>query len=108
MAAGWALDLFRGRQTREHGDIEIAIPAASFPEVRNRFPGYVFDGAGSGRLWADATPDVNLRAPRLAAGNCTTFHSNGNGPASRIAVTVASSPEIRTRATDIPLFLRTS
>jgi uncharacterized protein CbrC (UPF0167 family) len=58
VAAGWALDLFLGRQTREHGDIEIAIPAASFPEVRGRFPGYIFDGAGSGRIWADATPDV--------------------------------------------------
>ena len=58
VAAGWALDLFRGRQTREHGDIEVAIPAASFPTVRIRFPGYVFDGAGSGRIWEDATPDV--------------------------------------------------
>jgi hypothetical protein len=42
---------------RAHGDIEIAIPAASFPEVRSRFPGYVFDAAGSGRIWEDATPD---------------------------------------------------
>jgi uncharacterized protein CbrC (UPF0167 family) len=58
VAAGWALDLFRGRQTREHGDIEIAIPAASFPEVRGRFPGYVFDAVGSGRIWEDATPDA--------------------------------------------------
>ncbi|MFJ1648779.1 nucleotidyltransferase domain-containing protein [Streptomyces sp. NPDC088258] len=58
VAAGWALDLFRGRQTRAHGDIEIAIPAASFPEVRPRFPGYVFDAAGSGRIWEDATPEV--------------------------------------------------
>jgi hypothetical protein len=58
VAAGWALDLFRGRQTREHGDIEIAIPAASFPEVRDRFPGYVFDAVGSGRIWENATPDV--------------------------------------------------
>jgi hypothetical protein len=58
VAAGWALDLFRGRQTRAHGDIEIAIPAAGFPEVRSRFPGYVFDAAGSGRIWADAGPDV--------------------------------------------------
>jgi uncharacterized protein CbrC (UPF0167 family) len=58
VAAGWALDLFRGRQTREHGDIEVAIPAARFPEVRSRFPGYIFDGVGSGRIWADATPDV--------------------------------------------------
>ncbi|MFJ6773456.1 nucleotidyltransferase domain-containing protein [Kitasatospora sp. NPDC091257] len=58
VAAGWALDLFRGRRTRAHGDIEIAIPAASFPEVRSRFPGYVFDAAGSGRIWEDAAPEV--------------------------------------------------
>jgi hypothetical protein len=58
VAAGWALDLFRGTQTRAHGDIEIAIPAASFPQVRHRFPGYVFDAVGSGRIWEDATPEV--------------------------------------------------
>ncbi|MEU6328147.1 hypothetical protein ABZ851_12820 [Streptomyces sp. NPDC047049] len=58
VAAGWALDLFRGRQTRAHGDIEIAVPAASFPQVRDRFPGYVFDAAGSGRIWEDATPEA--------------------------------------------------
>ncbi|MFF4693813.1 nucleotidyltransferase domain-containing protein [Streptomyces sp. NPDC001307] len=58
VAAGWALDLFRGTQTRAHGDIEIAIPAASFPEVRHRFPGYVFDAVGSDRIWEDATPEV--------------------------------------------------
>lgn len=58
VAAGWALDLFRGKQTRAHGDIEIAIPAASYPEVRDRFPGYVFDAVGSGRIWEGATPDV--------------------------------------------------
>jgi hypothetical protein len=58
VAAGWALDLCHGRQTREHGDIEIGIPAASFRTVRDRFPGYVFDAAGNGRIWADATPDV--------------------------------------------------
>lgn len=58
VAAGWALDLFRGHQTREHGDIEVGIPAAGFPEIRDRFRGYAFDAAGSGRIWADATPDV--------------------------------------------------
>lgn len=58
VAAGWALDLFRGRQTREHGDIEIAIPAAHFPEVRDRFPGYLFDAVGSGRIWQNAAPNV--------------------------------------------------
>ena len=58
MAAGWALDLFRGTQTREHGDIEVAIPAAGFPEVRSRFPGHVFDGAGGGGIWENAEPEV--------------------------------------------------
>ncbi|HEY2670609.1 MAG TPA: hypothetical protein VGJ07_09570 [Rugosimonospora sp.] len=58
VAAGWALDLFRGTQTREHGDIEIAIPAAAFPEVRYRFSGYAFDAVSSGRIWENATPDV--------------------------------------------------
>jgi Aminoglycoside-2''-adenylyltransferase len=57
VAAGWALDLFLGRQTREHGDLEIAIPAARFPEIRDRFPGYVFDAVGDRRIWTDATPD---------------------------------------------------
>jgi hypothetical protein len=58
VAAGWALDLFRGRQTRRHGDLEIAIPAADFPEIRPRFPGYVFDGVGDKCLWEDASPEV--------------------------------------------------
>ncbi|MEU1736905.1 hypothetical protein [Streptosporangium sp. NPDC020145] len=58
VAAGWALDLFRGRRTREHGDIEIAVPAADFPEVRDRFPGYALDAVSSGTLWENATADV--------------------------------------------------
>jgi hypothetical protein len=58
VAAGWALDLFRGRQTRQHGDIEIAVPAASFPAVRVLFPGYAFDGVGSGVIWEGATAGV--------------------------------------------------
>ncbi|MEU6819362.1 hypothetical protein ABZ921_01950 [Streptomyces atriruber] len=58
VAAGWALDLFRGTQTREHGDIEIAIPATDFPEVRSRFPGYAFDAVSRGRVWENATPAV--------------------------------------------------
>ncbi|KAA2257577.1 hypothetical protein F0L68_25105 [Solihabitans fulvus] len=58
VAAGWALDLFRGTQTRPHGDIEIAIPAEGFPEVRERFPGLAFDAVSSGRIWANAAPDV--------------------------------------------------
>jgi len=58
VAAGWALDLFLGRRTRAHGDIEIAVPAAAFPEVRDRFPGYAFDAVSSGRIWENAAPEV--------------------------------------------------
>ncbi|MDR2985516.1 MAG: hypothetical protein LBV34_11810 [Nocardiopsaceae bacterium] len=58
IAAGWALDLFRGRQTRPHDDVEIAVPAAGFPEIRDRFPKYVFDAVGSGRVWEGAGAEV--------------------------------------------------
>jgi len=58
VAAGWALDLFRGGQTREHGDLEIAVPFARFSEIRGRFAEYVFDGVGSERIWEDVTPEV--------------------------------------------------
>ncbi|MGW6737154.1 nucleotidyltransferase domain-containing protein [Streptomyces sp. NPDC055013] len=58
VAAGWALDLFRGRQSRPHGDLEIAVPSAGFTEIRDRFPEYVFDAVGSGRVWASAGTEV--------------------------------------------------
>ncbi|MEU8990587.1 hypothetical protein AB0C98_29950 [Streptomyces sp. NPDC048558] len=58
IAAGWALDLFRGRQSRPHGDLEIAVPSAGFTEIRERFPEYVFDAVSSGRVWASADAEV--------------------------------------------------
>jgi hypothetical protein len=73
VAAGWALDLFRGTRTREHGDIEIAIPAASFPETRDRFPGYAFDAVSSGRIWEEASPEV------LAATHQTWLRDRATG-----------------------------
>ncbi|MFD6463810.1 nucleotidyltransferase domain-containing protein [Streptomyces roseolus] len=33
VAGGWALDLFVGSTTREHEDIEIAVPRAAFGEI---------------------------------------------------------------------------
>lgn len=51
VVGGWALDLFRGEQTREHGDIEIAVPHSGFDEVRERLPGYEWFVAGNGRVW---------------------------------------------------------
>ena len=95
VAAGWALDLFRGRQTRAHGDIEIAIPAARFPEVRYRFPGYVFDAVGSGRIWEDAIPEVLAPYIRLGsairppATTCSTCSAN------RTTATPGSADEMR-------------
>jgi hypothetical protein len=51
VAAGWALDLWHGRQTRPHHDIEIAVPAGAFDQVREALPGYVLEPVGSGRRW---------------------------------------------------------
>ncbi|MCW8375445.1 nucleotidyltransferase domain-containing protein [Streptomyces justiciae] len=58
VAAGWALDLFRGEQSRPHGDLEIAVPTARFPELRDRFTGYAWDAVGWGRVWEGAGPEV--------------------------------------------------
>jgi hypothetical protein len=38
VAGGWALDLFRGRPTRPHDDIEVAVPAERFAEIEACFP----------------------------------------------------------------------
>jgi hypothetical protein len=51
VVAGWALDLFIGRQSRPHDDIEIGVPARSFPEIRFAFDEYDFDVVDSGRRW---------------------------------------------------------
>jgi hypothetical protein len=36
VAAGWALDLFQGRQTRDHDDLEIGAPAYAYEAIRER------------------------------------------------------------------------
>ena len=86
VAAGWALDLFRGEQTRPHGDLEIAVPAAGFPEIRDRFPGLVFDVASSGLVWFDARADVLaathqtwLRDPATGHYLCDVFREPHDG-----------------------------
>jgi len=64
VAAGWALDLFRGRQTRDHHDVEIAVPEARFAQIARRFPDIDFYVPIDGALVA-ASPDT------LAAGHQT-------------------------------------
>ncbi|MFF2080552.1 nucleotidyltransferase domain-containing protein [Kitasatospora sp. NPDC058162] len=73
VAAGWALDLFLGRRTRPHGDLEIALPAAGFPELRERFPEYAFDAVGYGRVWPAAD------AAALAATHQTWLRDPSSG-----------------------------
>jgi hypothetical protein len=51
VAAGWSLDLHRGSVTREHEDLEIAIPAADFDAIRTALGELEFVVAGDGRLW---------------------------------------------------------
>jgi hypothetical protein len=63
VTAGWAVDLFVGRETREHEDLEIAIPAAAWPLVRRQLSTLDFVVAGAGRLWPldSATLDAHFQ-----------------------------------------------
>ncbi|GAA2109393.1 hypothetical protein GCM10009759_50010 [Kitasatospora saccharophila] len=58
VAAGWALDLFLGEQTRPHGDLEVAVPADAFGELRSHLPELAFDAVGRGLTWPDAGPEA--------------------------------------------------
>jgi hypothetical protein len=52
VVAGWAIDLFIGRETRVHEDIEIGVPAAAFPSARDALGAFELDVVGDGRRWA--------------------------------------------------------
>jgi hypothetical protein len=56
VAAGWALDLFRGQQTREHEDLEMGLPDTpeAFGQVRQALHSFDIEVAGGpppGSLW---------------------------------------------------------
>ena len=51
VVAGWALDLFRGEVTREHEDLEIAVPAGRFGVIRAALADFEVEVVGSGRRW---------------------------------------------------------
>ncbi|HET7095717.1 MAG TPA: hypothetical protein VFI22_19650, partial [Thermomicrobiales bacterium] len=53
IVAGWAIDLFLGRQRRAHEDIEIGVPADRFGEVAAALAGYdlFVVGGPPGRAW---------------------------------------------------------
>jgi hypothetical protein len=48
VAGGWSLDLFLGRVTRAHEDIEIAVPAAGFAAVRTALASMHFEVISDG------------------------------------------------------------
>jgi Aminoglycoside-2''-adenylyltransferase len=51
VAGGWAIDLFLGGQTREHADIEIAVPREPAVEVFKALDGYELCPVGSHQTW---------------------------------------------------------
>jgi hypothetical protein len=51
VTAGWAIDLHRGETTRAHEDIEIAVPAGRFSDIRRALSEFDFDVVGSGHRW---------------------------------------------------------
>jgi len=59
VVGGWGIDLWLGEQTREHHDIEIAIPRSCFPQVPRFFPDLTFFAVGSGEVMLLADGDVH-------------------------------------------------
>ena len=55
VAAGWALDLFLGRQTRDHDDLELGVPEQRFGEVQHALAGFELVVVGGGRAWPMTT-----------------------------------------------------
>jgi hypothetical protein len=50
VAAGWAIDLHLGRQTRPHGDIEVAVPRGLFPRFRRELTAFDLYEAADGAV----------------------------------------------------------
>jgi hypothetical protein len=48
VVAGWALDLFRGKQTREHEDLEIAVPERSYAAIAEALASFDHFAVGDG------------------------------------------------------------
>jgi Aminoglycoside-2''-adenylyltransferase len=60
VAPGWALDLWRGEQTRDHGDLEIAVPGPDFGVVRAALAAYEMETIGSGHAWPLDSPAFDV------------------------------------------------
>ncbi|MCZ6870980.1 MAG: amino acid transporter [Gammaproteobacteria bacterium] len=58
VVGGWAIDLFLGRETRSHGDLEIAIARADFPRLRDHLRAYRLHSVGNGEVRAMSAGEV--------------------------------------------------
>ncbi|HEY8545117.1 MAG TPA: hypothetical protein VIL36_08720 [Acidimicrobiales bacterium] len=59
VVGGWSIDLFLGRTTRPHGDLEIAVARHDFAAIRRALGGVRCHAAKNGRTWplpADTDP----------------------------------------------------
>jgi hypothetical protein len=72
VAAGWALDLFRNMQTRQHADLEIAVPTDRFAEVASRFDDCDFYVAYDGKV-------LPISAAAMQAGHQTWAQERATG-----------------------------
>jgi hypothetical protein len=85
VVAGWALDLFAGRQSRPHRDTDIGVPSESFPVIRESFAEYDFDVVDSGRRWPLAsdvfasTFQTWLRDPETGSYHLDVFRDPHDG-----------------------------
>lgn len=57
IAGGWAIDLFLGRVTRPHADVDIAVWRDEHQRLREALPGWQFSIADAGQLrpWLPGT-----------------------------------------------------
>lgn len=58
VVGGWAIDLWLGRTTRPHSDIEVAVHRARFAEVRAHLRAFGLYVAGGGEVRPLAASDV--------------------------------------------------
>jgi hypothetical protein len=63
VAGGWALDLWRGKQTRPHSDLEIAILRHEFEHFRARLGDFKLFAVGSGDI-SPLAPDAYVAAEK--------------------------------------------
>jgi hypothetical protein len=58
VVGGWAIELAVGRSHRAHGDLEIAIPRASFPVMRDHLSAFRLYAVGDGEVRALAADEL--------------------------------------------------